>query len=162
MWLSSLSEFEVRQLTDIRMEVEQIVLSKGEIDFIWKSAGGHPHLTQQTINILLDDRKAERTITHEALSLQLLQKYDHDFSKWWNIDGSNPNGFSVTERDVYRELVFRKEGTFETLSKSSELPPLRVLDSLQVLAGTGVIRRLDDEAYVIGSDLFEKWVTQHP
>jgi hypothetical protein len=35
-----------------------------------------------------------------------------------------------------------------------------VEDTLEVLAGTGVIRQLDDERYAVGAKLFEQWVAQ--
>jgi len=162
MWLTSLSQFEVQRLIDIRTEDEGIVLSEREVDFIWRIAGGHPDLTQQTTNILLDARKAKGAISLEGLVPQLLQKYHYDFSRWWNEDNSHPNGFSSTEREVYRALMSSRQGNFETLSQSTGLPPLRVLDSLQVLAGTGVIRRVDDVAFMIGAQLFEKWVLEYP
>lgn len=158
MWLECLSELDVKKLIEIRTSDEETELSAQETDFIWRYGGGHPDLTQQTINLLLDVRKAKKPFSESDLILQLLHKHNHDFSKWWNLDGSNPDGFSIVDRKVYLELTSSGEGTFETLSKSSGLPPLRVLDSLQVLAGTGVIRCLNDLTYSISSQLFEKWV----
>lgn len=161
MWLNSLTEAEVKELVAIRSDEEKITLPKSEIDFIWKIGGGHPHLTQQTLNLLLDYQKSKMPVSHQLLTFQLLQKYDHDFSRWWNKDNTGSNGFGADERQVYSELITRKEGTFESISKSSSLPPLRVLDSLQVLAGTGVIRCIGDQTYALGSELFEKWVVDH-
>ena len=161
MWLNSLNESEVKELIAIRTDQEEMTLAKSEVDFIWRTAGGHPHFTQQTLNLLLDCQKSKMPVSHQVLTFQLLQKYDHEFSRWWNKDNTNSNGFGVGERQVYRRLITDKEGTFESLSEASNLPPLRVLDSLQVLAGTGVIRCTDNQTYTIGSELFEKWVVEH-
>jgi DNA-binding IclR family transcriptional regulator len=50
--------------------------------------------------------------------------------------------------------------TAENLVASANLPVGKVADALQLLAGTGVIRQLDEEHYEIGARLFEKWVLQ--
>jgi hypothetical protein len=42
----------------------------------------------------------------------------------------------------------------------SPLSRAKLTDALEIIAGTGVIRQLDDEDYVISSRLFEEWVAQ--
>jgi hypothetical protein len=37
---------------------------------------------------------------------------------------------------------------------------LRITNALEVLSGTGVVRRTDDDQYQIGSRLFEEWVNR--
>src|SRR6185503_6460182 len=80
MWLNSLNESEVKELIAIRTDQEEMTLAKSEVDFIWRTAGGHPHFTQQTLNLLLDCQKSKMPVSHQVLTFQLLQKYDHEFS----------------------------------------------------------------------------------
>ncbi|NET43189.1 hypothetical protein [Okeania sp. SIO2B3] len=51
-------------------------------------------------------------------------------------------------------------GTAESLTEKVDLSIGEVADALEVLAGTGVIQKIDDEQYKIGAKIFEQWVNQ--
>lgn len=61
---------------------------------------------------------------------------------------------------MYLALVEQRQGTAETLAPQVQLSLGEVEDTLEVLAGTGVIRQLDIERYAVGAKLFETWVSQ--
>lgn len=159
-WLDSLTEAETMQLIEIRSKDEGVALSENDIRLIWSLAGGHPHFTQQTINALLDHRKANQTASTEKVVLRLLHAHDREFLKWWNLGDANENGFAHNERRVYQELGVQRKSTAAELSRLTGLPPLQVIDSLCVLAGTGVIRQVGEDEYEIGAKLFEMWVSE--
>jgi hypothetical protein len=159
-WLTSLSEEETKKLIGDRTEQEQISLTQERITSIIEWSGCHPYLIQQTLNIIFDSHHPEsRTHLIDNLIDKLLQHHDKDFSAWWN-PGQNSGCFGETERTVYHALVENREGTSKTLAQCTGLSRGEVADSLEVIAGTGVIRLLDDEHYAVGSRLFQKWVTQ--
>ncbi|MBP5973489.1 ATP-binding protein [Brasilonema sp. CT11] len=156
-WLTPLSEEETQKLIGDRTEQEQISLTQEKIDSIIEWSGCHPYLIQQTLNIIFDNHQQTESCTN--LINKLLQYHDKDFSSWWNAE-QHSGCFSETERTVYQALVENKKGTSKTLAQCTGLSRGEVADSLEVIAGTGVIRLLDDEYYTVGSLLFEEWVTQ--
>ncbi len=95
----------------------------------------------------------------ENLFNQLIQDNKHHFKGWWNQDGKT-DGFGEPERSVYKALVENRKEAAENLSKLVNLSQNDVMDALEVLAGTGVIRQLDEEYYVVGAQLFEKWIQE--
>ena len=63
---------------------------------------------------------------------------------------------------MYCALLEKRKATLKSLAQSTGFNRVQVADALEVIAGTGVIRHLDDEdeCYTLGSRLFEEWVVQ--
>ena len=158
-WLEPLHESETRALITRRTEDERVALSEADIVATLEWAGSHPFLTQQMLNVLFDTRQDTSACTVEQLVPALLRQHQHNFAGWWNAD-QRSDGFGDVERTVYRALVTHREGTAESLAQGTDYSPLQVADALEVLVGTGIVRRIDDERYVIGARLFEVWVEQ--
>jgi hypothetical protein len=142
-----------------RSEDQRIRLSEEDILAILAWAGGHPYLTHQLLNALFDARQTGLSCAVESMVAELLRQYDRNFAGWWNA-GQRSDGFGEAERAGYHTLVRLREGTVESLAQHTGQSPLQAADALQILVGTGVIRQLDEDRYVIGAQLFEEWVTQ--
>ncbi|NET03383.1 MAG: hypothetical protein F6K09_31620 [Merismopedia sp. SIO2A8] len=56
-------------------------------------------------------------------------------------------------------MVKQRKGTAETLVPQTSLSLGEIADALEILAGTGVILKVDDEHYEISARLFETWVS---
>lgn len=158
-WLTTLTAAETHELIAQRSENEQIQLSEEQIKLVLEWAGCHPYLTQQLLNIIFDDVRKGKSRSLESLKLELLRQHERDFSAWWN-DAQRPYSFGNAERAVYQALIEHREGTAESLAQQARLSYGEVADSLEVLTGTGVILRTNDEWYTIGSRIFEQWVSQ--
>lgn len=158
-WLFPLDNPETRQLITHRIKTENIPLSKKAIQFVVNWAGSHPYLTQQILNTIADIHQTKKSIDLNSLVSHQIQLHNNQFSKWWNQNQLN-DGFTETERLVYQLLVKHRQGDCEILAQSASLSQLEVVDALITLAGTGVIKQLDEESYTIGTRLFEKWVEQ--
>ncbi|MDF5723757.1 MAG: ATP-binding protein [Rhizonema sp. PD37] len=155
-WLGCMSDEETRQLIGDRSEQENIRLSEEQVNSVLELSGSHPYLTQQTLNIIFD---SHRQALGSHLIDKLIQHHDNDFSAWWNAE-QHSGGFGETERTIYYTLVQDRKGTARSLAQRTGLSRVKVADALEVIAGSGVIRQLDDESYAIASRLFEEWVTQ--
>lgn len=117
------------------------------------------------VRVLLGGRRLGKTSLLRAVewrlldhSSELLQQRSRDFSRWWHAEQGD--GLVEIEQRIYAELIVQREGTAESLAAIASLPPGKVVDALQLLAGTGVIRQLDDERYEIGPRLFKEWILQ--
>ena len=96
----------------------------------------------------------------ERIILTLIRQYDGDFSAWWD-NKKKSYSFSAIERSVYLALIEKRIGTTESIAQEVDLSIGEIADSLEVLAGTGVIEKIDDEQYKIGAKIFEQWVIQY-
>jgi hypothetical protein len=158
-WLGTLTESETRSLIAYRSQEEKILLTEAEVDRVIEWAGCHPYLTQQLLNEIFDNSPQKKIQFSDNFMLHLIRQHDRDFSVWWDED-KRTYGFGQTEQTVYLALLDRREGTAETLLQTTNLSFGEVADSLEVLAGTGVIQNLGDERYKMGAKLFEQWVVQ--
>lgn len=158
-WLLPLDDLETEKLIAYRIKAENISLPNEGIQFVLDSAGSHPYLTQQMLNTIADIRHAKKSIHANHLVSNQIQIHNKQFSKWWNQNQLD-DGFTETERLVYQALVTNRQGNCETLAQFANLSELEVANALITLAGTGVIKQLDEENYAIGTRLFEKWVEQ--
>jgi Sugar-specific transcriptional regulator TrmB len=158
-WLGTLTESETRSLIACRSQSEKISLTESEVDRIIEWGGCHPYLTQQLLNEIFNDRHQHKSQSPESLMLHLIREHDRDFSTWWDED-KRTYGFGKAEQAVYLALLELREGTAETLLKLTNLSFGEVADSLEVLAGTGVIQNVEDDRYKMGAKLFEQWVMQ--
>lgn len=158
-WLNSFTDSEVRDLIIHRCREEQLPISEKGYGAIIAWTGGHPYLTQQMLNSIFDSHKENKQIPLENLIRNLLRQHDHDFSTWWNEEGQT-DGFGDTERIVYKIVIQQQRETIENLAKRACISYGEASNILDVLSGTGVIQRLDEESYQVSSKLFEKWVKQ--
>ena len=158
-WLHSLADLEIRDLITYRCQEEQLPLGEKAYGTIIAWTGGHPYLTQQMLNGIFDSYKENRQLSLESLIRNLLRQHDHDFSAWWNED-EQADGFGDTERTVYKIVIQQQRETIENLAKIACISYGEAENILDVLSGTGVVQRLDEESYQISSKLFEKWVKQ--
>jgi len=154
-WLAPLSEEDTKKLISDRAEQEKISFPEQKMTSIIEWSGCHPYLIQQTLNIIFD----YQTDSCTNLINKLIQYHDKDFSSWWNEE-QHSGCFGETERTVYQALVENRKGTPKTLAQYTGFSQGKVTDALEVIAGTGVIRLLDEEYYAVGSQLFEEWVAQ--
>ncbi|GAB1543891.1 hypothetical protein NUACC21_65670 [Scytonema sp. NUACC21] len=156
-WLAALTENETKELIGDRAEQEKISLSEPKLTSVIEWSGCHPYLTQQLLNIIFDSNHQLEDLGQ--LADRLVQHHDKDFSAWWNAEHLS-GCFGETERKVYCALIQNRKGTFKSLAQLTGFNRSQVADALEVIAGTGVIRPLDDEGYTLGSRLFEEWVKQ--
>jgi hypothetical protein len=140
-------------------EDEPVQLTEQEINAAIKWVGCHPYLTQQILNAIFDNRRQNTPRSDKSLIHFLIRQHDKDFSALW--DGTKRSyGFGEKEQAVYLALVNQRQGTAEALKQEVQLALGEVEDALEVLAGTGVIRQLDEDQYAVGAKLFEQWVAQ--
>ncbi|MBW4581986.1 MAG: helix-turn-helix domain-containing protein [Tildeniella nuda ZEHNDER 1965/U140] len=157
-WLGALEDSEAKQLIIHRIQEQQFFLNDS-VNTIMQWTGNHPYLTQQMLNSIFDIYQTNAKMNWEALFHKLIRQHDVDFSVWWNKNQQS-DGFSDAERLVYEALIKNRRGTIKEMLKLVNLSESEVEDALVVLSGTGVIQRLDEECYSIGSLLFETWVKQ--
>ncbi|WP_200817526.1 hypothetical protein, partial [Calothrix rhizosoleniae] len=155
-WLTALSKEDTTKLICDRAEQENVSLSEAEISEIIKLSGCHPYLTQQSLNIIFDNHQQD---SWANLTNELLQHHDKDFSSWWNEEHLS-GCFSEDERKIYSVLLEQHQATPQDLAKDTNFSRFKVAEALEVIAGTGVIRPLNDECYTLGSRLFQEWVKQ--
>ncbi|MBE9039414.1 ATP-binding protein [Oscillatoriales cyanobacterium LEGE 11467] len=160
-WLGTLTESETRSLVAYRSQEEQISLTESEVDLVLEWGGCHPYLTQQLLNEIFDNRHQNQSQSQspDRLMFHLIRQHDRDFSAWWDED-KRTYGFGKAEQFVYLALLDCREGSVETLVPPTTLSFGEVADSLEVLAGSGVIRHVEDDRYRIGAKLFEEWVVE--
>lgn len=158
-WLSTLAEAEVHQLIESRIQAAQVSLTEEQVTGVLEWAGGHPYLSQQMMNALLDANLADETVSPEAIAATVLRQLDPDFSNWWNEE-QRSDSFSQQDRTVYQTLTLQRQGTAERLAQQSQLSLRETIRALENLTGTGIVRELSTNSYVIGAKLFEEWVAQ--
>lgn len=158
-WLQTLDDEEVRELVSYRCQDEEINLDANVVNTIMQWAGCHPYLTQQMLNTLFDSQPIAQSSIWKNLFNQIIKNNKYHFGVWWNQEGQT-DGFGESERLVYRALAENRQGNAENLAEIVNLSYNQTADALEILAGTGVIRQLDEEYYVVGAQLFEKWVKE--
>lgn len=158
-WLGALKKSDARQLITYRRQVENIFLTNEEIEQIIEWSGSHPYLIQQLLNTIFDYKNSDKSYVMDALMNNLIRQYDGDFSAWWD-NKKKSYSFSAIERSVYLKLMQKRMGTTESLAQEIDLSIGEIADALEVLAGTGVVQKIDDEQYKIGAKIFEQWVIQ--
>ena len=157
-WLTTFTALETQQLITSRSQSENLQLTQ-KSSIVIEQAGGHPYLTQRILSSFADNARNKKFNSLEIWLDHLVRQHDHDFSMWWN-ENQGSDGFSDLDQTVYRAFVECRQGTPKTLCKISNLSEGKVMDAIEMLVGTGVICRLDEENYSIGSKLFEKWISQ--
>ena len=158
-WLTTLSKSETRELILQRSQSDNIPLTEEQIELVIKWAGCHPYLTQQILNVIFDDYYSNKSRSLENLKLEILRQHDRDFAAWW-YDSQRLYSFSKNEQIIYRNLIFNHQSSIETLAQQTHLSYSEVADSLDVLTGTGIVVKTNNEFYTVGSQIFATWVAQ--
>ena len=160
-WLNTLTSSETEQLVKFRFQEKQLPNpTKQTIKKIIKWAGCHPYLTNQMLNLIFSNKYQENSSLDKYLFDDLIRQHrKRDFQNWWDKE-KRTYGFGKKEQDVYIALIQERQGTAESLFEKVDLSLEDTEDALEVIAGTGVIRKLDFETYCIGAKIFEKWVTE--
>ena len=158
-WLTPLTESQIRQLSILRQSDENVNLSHEQDNAVYSWAGGHPYLAQQMLNAVFDVHLAGQQYVLSKVVAGLLRRHNGDFGGWWNADKQS-DGFDDAERAVYYQLAKSRQGSAEDLAPLAALNINQAIDALEVLAGTGVIGQLDEARYAITTQLFEEWVKQ--
>ena len=158
-WLGPLSESATRDLLLHRSQLEQVRLSQEDVEMLLTWGGCHPYLTQQVLNARFDWQKSAQSSSFEQVLFASIRQCDRDFSTWWDTE-QRAYSFSLVEQTVYQVLMVQRQGTAETLAEPAQCSIGEAADALEVLAGTGVVRRRNEEDYAIGARLFEQWVAQ--
>ncbi|MDJ0704881.1 MAG: hypothetical protein QNJ46_16485 [Leptolyngbyaceae cyanobacterium MO_188.B28] len=159
-WLTTLTQSETQTLIMRRCEDEKSRLTDKGVNTVIEWAGCHPYLTNQMLNGIFENNRRKKPLSGKGLIRYLIRQHRRrDFSAWWDEE-QRSYGFGELEQSIYLALARKRQGIAETLTKQVNLSIGQVEDALEVLAGTGVIRQLDDENYAIGARLFEQWVAQ--
>jgi hypothetical protein len=158
-WLTPLTDAEALELINRRKQDEKIPLTEKGVEIVKEWTGCHPYLIQQMLDAVYDRHQGGEHFSINSLLDDLLKKHDPDFSKWWNT-AQEVGGLSDIERAIYTTLVKHRQGDALSLAQYSGLGSMKVKNALDVLTGTGIIRKLDKRQYKIGARLFEKWVAQ--
>ena len=159
LWLKALNNQEIQELIQHRIKNERISLTEEQIQLIIRWAGGHPYLTQQLLNILFDNINNQKAHPIKNFKIELLRQHNRDFYTWWD-NPQNSYSFTEKERTIYHTLIKNRQSSIEALSKLTNLSYGQVADSLDVMTGTGIVLKINDELYTIGSELFREWVLQ--
>ena len=159
-WLTPLRDSESEALARGRSLREHVQIDDADLAAVQTWAGAHPFLVQQLLNALFDRRSEQPSTPASGVVGALMRELNPHFSHWWNHDGRS-DGFGDDERHVYRTLIEYPQSDSATLARAATLPEGRILDALDVLVGTGVAIRVDDDRVALGARLFERWVVQN-
>lgn len=159
-WLTTLTPSETKALIDRRCKDKQLRLTDKGINLVMEWAGCHPYLTNQILNEIFDNSHKKNPLSGKDFIRHMIKHHrKRDFAAWWDEE-QRSYGFGELEQSVYLALVNERQGTAEKLSEHVDLSIGELEDALEVLAGTGVIRKLDYDNYALGARLFEQWVIQ--
>ncbi|MBW4561006.1 MAG: ATP-binding protein [Mojavia pulchra JT2-VF2] len=142
-WLAPLTEEETKQLISDRAEQEKISLSEDKITSVIEWSGCHPYLIQQALNLIFDSNHQQDSRAN--LIDKLLQQHDKDFSAWWNAEHLS-GSFGEDERKIYSALIEKRKATAKDLAQYTSFSRAKVIDALEVIAGTGIICQLDNDS----------------
>lgn len=159
-WLDAVDDFDVRRLIRQRENAEGVRLSDVEKTGVVDLAGGHPYVAQQVISVMFDARRqgVMENTESESVCREVADTEGDVFRGWWNADGES-DGFQDEERRVYRTLVRKRRATVAEVLETGNMRQTEVAGALEVLVGTGVVRRKGD-MYSIGTRVFEEWMVR--
>ncbi|MDJ0900574.1 MAG: hypothetical protein QNJ55_17365 [Xenococcus sp. MO_188.B8] len=159
-WLSPLTALEMEEIIECRVRKESIELSKKNLAVIRAWSGAHPYLLQQILNSIFDICQEGVDFSSSSLKVlieNLIYEHDNEFKSWWNEDKSS-GSFGDRERLIYQVFMQHRQGTIRSFAQQTKLSPIDVKNGLDILLGTGVIHKVGQGRYEIGTRLFEEWV----
>ena len=107
------------------------------------------------INTKIDARR-EGVLGDDALVRRALLEQNQIFRDWWNLDGKT-DGLTERERTVYQNIPDEDSVSLDALLKKLDAKLMPLMETLQLLCGSGLIRQAKPEKYEISSRLFRKW-----
>ena len=107
------------------------------------------------INTVIDLRR-EDDPPEEVVVRRILLEQHQAFRAWWNLEG-NTDGLSERERIVYAQIPDRGVISLDELLKRLDARLMPLLESLQILCGSGLVREPARERYEISTHLFRIW-----
>jgi hypothetical protein len=154
-WLSNLSHAESTALVALRNAREAHETTESDCSLMFELSGGHPFVLQQAANAALNN---DGKPMGKALQLHIRRTAEIDgaFSSWWNEHGKS-DGFGEAERSIYLALRRLRKASVDNLARVCQISVHSCFDALDVLCGTGVARRHEDDQYEIAGRLFEDW-----
>ena len=138
-----------------RFSQEKEPLNDVDKSFLWEYSGGYPFLLQQLINTKIDARR-EGVLGDDALVRLALLEQNQIFRDWWNLDGKT-DGLTGRERTVYQNLPDEGSVSLDELLAKLDAKLMPLMETLQILCGSGLVREAKPEQYEISSLLFRKW-----
>jgi hypothetical protein len=154
-WMTGFDRETADLLIARRFAEEHAPLRDGDEAFLWEYSGGYPFLLQQMINVTVDARR-EGDLSQEVLVRRFLLEQTQVFRDWWNADGKT-DGLTERERTVYASLPENGRVSLDDLLSRQDAKLMPLLETLQILCGSGLVREAERERYEISSRLFRKW-----
>jgi len=154
-WMAGFERETADRLIKRRFHEEREVLRDGDNAFLWECSGGYPFLLQQTISTVIDARRTGE-LSQEALVRRALLEHNQVFRDWWNSDGK-ADGLTERERTVYGLIPEEGNVSLDDLLSRLDAKLMPLLETMQILCGSGLIREVENERYEMGSRLFRRW-----
>jgi len=102
------------------------------------------------------DARREGDPGEGALVRRLLLEHNQVFRDWWNLEGKT-DGLTERERTVYEQIPEEGTVSLDNLLARLDAKLMPLMETLQILCGSGLIRGTGREQYEISSRLFRKW-----
>jgi len=158
-WMAGFEPETARKLIVGRFADEDTPLRESDLEFLWNYSGGYPFLLQQMINLVIDVRRGqgiEGGTSHEVLVRKALLEHHLVFRDWWNGKGKF-DGLTERERAVYGQIPDSGRISLDDMLSRLNAKLMPLLETLQILCGSGLVREVEREEYEITSFLFRKW-----
>lgn len=156
-WLSPLTESESFQLIERWKDSEKIPLNDQWISSLIEWTGCHPYLIHLALEIVRDELFDGNPPSFKEVIINLMHHHTDVFAAWWNED-QEVGRLGEEERTIYHALVECRQGSPSSLARRTQLGSGKVKNMLDILSATGIVRKLSEQQYVIGTRLFEEWV----
>jgi hypothetical protein len=102
------------------------------------------------------DARRTGELSQEALVRRALLEHNQVFRDWWNSDGK-ADGLTERERTVYGLIPEEGNVSLDDLLSRLDAKLMPLLETMQILCGSGLIREVENERYEMGSRLFRRW-----
>ena len=154
-WMTGFERETAERLIARRFAEERASICDGDSAFLWEFSGGYPFLLQQLINIVIDARR-EGDPGFAALVRRALLEHNQVFRDWWNLEGKT-DGLTERERTVYGHIPDDARVSLDDLLSQLDAKLIPLMETLQILCGSGLVREAEREQYEISSRLFRTW-----
>jgi hypothetical protein len=155
-WLGTLSTEDIKELIQHRCEVAQCDAPDDFIARVIELGGCHPFFTNQFLNACFKNLQTNPPLPTQQIERKLIKELRKIcFEPWWK------NRFSPNAKNVYLILLQGQQSSLEDIEeKMEDLSLSDIEDALEILAGSGVIRKVDSGTYRLGAGLFAQWVRE--